>query len=203
MIYAPNGRVPIGESPFPQDMAAEPEPQITMLPEPELEYAAPPEPIPDVSYIELYPVGKLSVSENRKDYVSGAMILEIPRLELTCPVVDGTDPASLKKGVGLFDYAQLPGPYNSNTSLAGHRDIYGKEFYYIDTITEGDYIYLNYEGKRYAYEYVETFITNDSDWEPVKAKDFACVTLQSCDPIGTSLNRIFVVGRLTETADTI
>lgn len=149
----------------------------------------------------VYPVGKLSISGRRESYVSGDMILEIPRLDLVCPVLDGTEKAELDKGVGLFDYAQLPGISNSNTSMAAHRDIYGMEFYFIHNITDGDLMYLTYEGKKYTYEYMETFITNDSDWDPIRSKEFACITLQSCDPIGTSLNRIFVVGKLIDIQD--
>lgn len=157
---------------------------------------------PEQSEAELvYPVGKLSISGRRESYVSGDMILEIPRLDLVCPVLDGTEKAELDKGVGLFEYAQLPGISNSNTSMAAHRDIYGKEFYFIHNITDGDLMYLTYEGKKYTYEYMETFITNDSDWDPIRSKEFACITLQSCDPIGTSLNRIFVVGKLIDIQD--
>lgn len=144
----------------------------------------------------VYPVGKLVISGERKAYVGGDMLLEIPRLNLSSRVFDGTDDATLNKGVCLFEYAQLPGTSNSNTSMVAHRDIYGKEFYYIDTITDGDLMYLTYDGKKYTYEYLETFITGDSDWDPIRTKDFSCITLQSCDPIGTSLNRIFVTGRL-------
>lgn len=189
-------------------LQSRPEPQAVQQPvetrlEPP-ESSEQPETVPSVQSEEeafLYPVGRLSISGRRESYVSEDMILEIPRLELVCPILNGTEKAELDRGVGLFEYAQLPGISNSNTSLAGHRDIYGKEFYYIHTITDGDFMYLTYEGKKYTYEYVETFVTDDSDWNPIRAKEFACITLQSCDPIGTSLNRIFVVGRLIDIED--
>lgn len=182
---------------------SQPEPQIVeQQPAGQSESSSRIEP-PEQSKAEefVYPVGKLSISGRRENYVSGDMILEIPRLGLVSPVLDNTDQATLDKGVGLFEYAQLPGISNCNTSMAAHRDIYGKEFYFIHTITDGDLMYLKYDGKKYTYEYMETLITDESDWDPIKAKEFACITLQSCDPIGTSLNRIFVVGRLINTED--
>lgn len=177
---------------------SEPQPSEAAEPSRPAEPVEPAEPEPDeISY----PVGKLFVSDGREAYVSGDMVLEIPRLGLTCPVLNGTDEATLINGAGLFEYAQLPGAANSNTSIAAHRDIHGKEFYYIDTITDGDLMYLTYEGKKYTYEHMETFITHDSDWSAIRVRDFSCITLQSCDPIGTSLNRIFVVGRLIAVED--
>lgn len=180
------------------------DPQIEAPPEVESQTEPESEPEPghsDGQEEPKYPVGKLIITSERESYRDGDMILEIPRLELKVPVMNGTDSEALEKGVGLFDYSQLPGPDNSNVSIAGHRDIHGKEFYYIDLITAGDYLYLYYGGKKYTYEYAETFITHDSDWDPIRVKEDACITLQSCDPIGTSLNRIFVVGKLVDTAD--
>lgn len=181
-----------GRAPVPEMSESVPEQESEPEPEPESESPA----------IEnQYPVGKWIVTQERKQYKDGELTLEIPRLELVSPIINGTDDAALRKGVGLFDYAQLPGPYNSNVSLAGHRDIHGMEFYHIDSITNGDLIYLTYQNKKYTYEYEKTFITHDSDWAPIQVKDYSCVTLQSCDPIGTSLNRIFVVGRLVKIED--
>lgn len=152
--------------------------------------------VEDPNALPIYPVGKLVESGRREAYVSGDMLLEVPRLNLSCPVLDGTETETLDQGVCLFEYAQLPGVSNANTSLVAHRDVYGKEFLNIHKITDGDLMYLTYEGKKYTYEYSETLVTDDSDWEPIRVKDFACITLQSCDPIGTAINRIFVIGRL-------
>jgi len=184
------------------DPPTETPPVSESQPEPEPESESEPEPEEPAEQAALkFPVGKLIITSGRGAYQDGDMVLEIPRLELTVPVINGTDNASLQKGVGLFDYAQLPGPDNSNVSIAGHRDIHGMEFYYIDRITTGDYLYLYYEDKKYTYEYAETFITNDSDWDPIRVKEDSRITLQSCDPIGTALNRIFVVGKLVDIED--
>ena len=164
-------------------------------------------PVPEVSnpllelHQQTYPVGELGPDEEREAYISGEMRLDIPRLDFEGPVLDNVEDATLREGVGLFEQAQLPGPENRNVSIAGHRDIYGMEFYYIDTLTEGDLLYLTYQGKRYIYLYEETFITDPYDWDPIRIKEYSCITLQSCTPINVASDRIFVVGRLIDIED--
>ncbi|MFV0401809.1 MAG: sortase [Oscillospiraceae bacterium] len=166
-----------------------------------------PEPESQPLHTPLYPVGEYGPDEEREAYVSGEMTLEIPRLELSLPVYsdpdlsvvdDGVSQDTLGKGVGLFVQAQLPGPENRNVSIAGHRDVGGMEFYYLDRLGAGDKIYLIYQGKRYVYEYQETKIVTPDDWSLVAVQDFSCVTLQTCDPIGVASHRMFVVGKLVE-----
>ncbi len=148
----------------------------------------------------LYPTDRLFITRGRQEYTDGTMILRVPRLDLEAPVMNGTDDQVLKKGVGLYEYAQLPGGGNSNVSIAGHRDIYGCEFYYIDTVTDGDLLYLEYDGTLYTYRYLNTEIVAADDWGPIYSKDFSCLTLTSCHPIGTSQKRIIVTAELVSSA---
>ncbi len=173
-----------------------PEPPAKSSSAPANETEPPPESEASVPEV-LYPVGKLVNSKIRSEYIDGQLRINIPRLDYEGGVLGGTDSATLNKGLGLFDYATLPSTkvQNANTSIAGHRDIYGKEFYYIDTIEPGDLIYLTYGGALYTYEVESNFVTHDQDWEPIRIKDYACVTLQSCTPINVATERIFVVGR--------
>ena len=99
------------------------------------------------------PQDKLFITEAREGYESGSLSLQIPRLDVDAPVLDGTDEATLLQGLGLYEYAQLPGEGNRNVSIAGHRDIYGAEFYYLDQLQEGDACYLDYGGREYTYIY--------------------------------------------------
>ena len=143
-----------------------------------------------------YPEGRFGPDEERLAYQDSTMTLRIPKLEYEGPVLDGTSLEVLENGVGLFEQAQLPGPENRNVSIAGHRDIHGKEFYNIDKLGEGDYIYLTYQGQEYAYLFEESVIVTPDNWDPVRIKDFSCVSLQSCTPVNIASHRIFVVGRL-------
>ena len=146
-----------------------------------------------------YPVGKLVVTTDREAYENGNLRLVIPSLDQDVLVQNNVDTESLRSGPGLYEYSQLPAPdTNANVSIAGHRDIEGAEFYYIDRLTDGDLMYLVYQEKVYIYQYESTQIIQSDDWNPIACKDYPCLTLTSCDPIGTFINRIMVTGRLVD-----
>ena len=146
-----------------------------------------------------YPVGKLVVTTDRDAYENGNLRLVIPSLDQDVLVQNNVDTESLRSGPGLYEYSQLPAPdTNANVSIAGHRDIEGAEFYYIDRLTDGDLMYLVYQEKVYIYQYESTQIIQSDDWNPIACKDYPCLTLTSCDPIGTFINRIVVTGRLVD-----
>ena len=146
-----------------------------------------------------YPVGKLVVTTDREAYENGNLRLVIPSLDQDVLVQNNVDTESLRSGPGLYEYSQLPAPdTNANVSIAGHRDIEGAEIYYIDRLTDGDLMYLVYQEKVYIYQYESTQIIQSDDWNPIACKDYPCLTLTSCDPIGTFINRIVVTGRLVD-----
>lgn len=196
--------------------ASRPEPSAAPEPKP----GAAPQPI-------VYPTGKMFVSTERLAYRDGDMVLRVPRLELEAPVLGGFDDATrdkltngamtageqadffgnsqgdalLKLGLVLLNSASPPGEgiANSNVSISGHRDVDGCEFYFIDTLAEGDRMILEYGGREYVYEYLSTSIHQANDWSVTYCGEFPLLTLISCDPIGTSLNRIVVTAGLVET----
>ena len=183
-----------------------------------------PQPIefPELKFDMIYPTDKYFVTGERLDYADGDLVLRVPRLELETKVF-GAVPSEqrekfssntmtqeeriafmrndnsdnlLSQGVMLFNLSPLPGKTNANVSISGHRDICGKEFYYIDTNKEGDMIYLDYKGETYHYEYLQTSIIEADNWSKIYCRDFPCITLISCDPIGTHRNRIVVTAKL-------
>jgi len=161
-------------------------------------------PVSSAAYIAsarpYYRTDILFSTPERDDY-AGGMILEIPRLDYTGPVLGDISDATLAKGVGLYDFSTLPGSanINANVSIAGHRDLHGNEFYYIDTLQKGDLMYLNYQGTRYTYEYETTTIIKPDDWSVIYCTDYNCLTLTSCDPIGVANKRIVVRAKLIAT----
>ncbi len=168
-------------------------PELPILPAPLPEPYPPPEE-------QALPAGQLLITPARQAYQSGQLRLIIPQLGINQPVEAGVTQAHLQAGPGLYDYAQLPGEEGGNVSIAGHRDIHGAIFYYIDRLAPGHQLYLVYNGSIYIYAYDTTSIVAANDWEPIYSKGFSCLTLTSCDPIGTSRNRIIVNARLTGTA---
>lgn len=174
----------------------------------ELEDPAPtptPEPedpiVPDE--VDGLPVGKLVITPERSLYKGGALTLRIPVIDVIATVNNGTKPDNLRNGVGLYEYAQMPGEGNRNVSLAGHRNglsngrITDKApFYYIDLLKEGDYIYLADESNIYRYVWQSCEIVEADDWSPIYTTGSSCITLTSCHPIGISDHRIIVRGEL-------
>lgn len=151
------------------------------------------------------PVGKLVVTEEREAYVDDSLTLYIPALNVKRSVHNGTDDDTLDRGVGLYEYAQLPGEGNRNVSMAGHRNglSNGKitdraPFYYIDTLGEGDYLYLYDSDSIYRYLFEYTEIVEADDWDPIRTTGYSCMTITSCHPIGVSDHRIVVRARLDE-----
>ena len=152
------------------------------------------------------PTDKFFITVPRQNYQDGDLQLIIPRLEVDVPILSGVDADTLLRGEGLFDYAQLPSETRSNTSIAGHRNwIRGgkitldQPFSYLDTLEEGDYIYLR--DAEYIYQYVFEFqeVVESDDWGPIYKTDHSCVTLTTCTPVGVSDHRLVVRGRLADT----
>lgn len=172
-------------------------------------------PVPDVTpspqatdtpdEVDGLPVGKLVITPERKLYEDGDLTLRIPALSVERTVHDGTDTEDLNNGVGLYEYAQLPGEGNRNVSIAGHRNgiSHGQitdkaPFYYIDTLKEGDYIYLTDSEHVYRYLWDSCVIVEANDWSPIFTTGYSCITLTSCHPIGVSDHRIILRGLLDE-----
>ena len=151
------------------------------------------------------PHDKLFITVERQNYQDGDLTLRIPKLDVEESILGGVDAATLKKGIGLYDYAQLPGEGNRNVSLAGHRNglkngkiTDNRPFYYIDTIGEGDYLYLTDHEFIYQYVWDSTETVEADDWGPIYSQGFSCLTLTSCTPIGVADHRIIVRGRLEQ-----
>jgi sortase A len=137
----------------------------------------------------------------REKYTADDMVLTVDRMNLVTKVGATTSEEDLKNGPGLYEYAQLPGTGDRNTSIAGHRDLYDCCFYHIDKLQKGDKIYLDYKGYRYTYDYYSTKIVASNDWSVISRQGFSCITLTSCYPLGTSEKRIIVVGILSDIAE--
>ena len=147
----------------------------------------------------------LYITGERRFYQDQDLTLIIPKLGKTLPIYSGVTQEVLKKGVGLYDYAQLPGEGNRNVSVAGHRNtsrlgvITDKApFYYIDTLKDGDYLYLTDNENIYRYLYEDTIVVEADNWGPIYRQGYSCLTITSCTPIGISTHRIVVRGRLDE-----
>lgn len=145
----------------------------------------------------------LFVSGERYNYIDKSMRLVIPDLSLDTEVAGNTEKEALLENPGLYEYSQLPGTGDVNVSIAGHRDLGEQEFYYLDKLDQNSKIYLVYEGSVFEYNYKDKKITDNKDWSIIARQGNSTVTLTTCDPIGTSLNRLIVSGTLASVNEEI
>lgn len=183
---------------LPVSQVSSPSPSVSDTPLPDSKKSV------DTPSEEELPYDKLFITVERQEYKTGDLTLIIPKLNLNEPIQNGTDTEALSKGPGLYDYAQLPGEGNRNVSIAAHRNhsrngvISEWFFYYIDTLCDGDYLYLTDKDHIYQYKYDQTTIVKDTDWGPIYSQGFSCLTLTSCEPIGIATHRIVVRSRLNQ-----
>ncbi|MDB5160115.1 MAG: sortase family protein [Candidatus Saccharibacteria bacterium] len=132
----------------------------------------------------------------------------IPKINVDVPVTYdiGTDNASqmaaMANGLAHFPVAGAsshPGEIG-NTVLAGHssNDLFDTGDYkfifaQLDKLVVGDTVYANYKGKRYTYVVTKTQVVKPTDVSAlVYPTTKPILTLLTCTPLGTALNRLLV-----------
>ena len=89
--------------------------------------------------------------------------IELPRLGLSAPVVEGTSGRALRRGVGHVEHTAYPGE-RGNVGLAGHRDTW---FRALKKVERGDLIRLRTPDGSFAYA-VESIRIVDPAAQPVR-----------------------------------
>jgi sortase A len=123
--------------------------------------------------------------------------LSVPRLHLYAPMFDGTDDATLDRGVGHIADTALPGG-NGNVGVAGHRDGF---FRRLKDIQVGDTIEIAAGDESTTYRVDRVEIVTPSDVEVLKSGSTATLTLVTCYPfyfVGHAPQRFIVQATLVE-----
>lgn len=126
-------------------------------------------------------------------------IIQIKKLKIKAPVVEGVKPVNLKSAVGhIPGTAALGCPGNS--VLAGHRSYtFGKFFNRLNEIVEGDSILITTKKEDLTYKVFEIKVVLPDDVSVLKgSKDDSLLTLITCTPIYAASHRLIVVARLEE-----
>ncbi len=134
----------------------------------------------------------------------------IPKINVEIPVNYGgttTDEASiendLESGVVHYPTTSKPGE-NGNAAFFGHssNNIFNKgkykfAFVLLHTMVPGDTFYLTYNSKIYVYKVISKTVVEPTQVEVLNpiAGQTATATLITCDPPGTSLHRLVIVGQ--------
>jgi len=107
---------------------------------------------------------------------------------------------ALKKGVAHAKGKSLPGE-NGNVFLFAHSSIefwkmgpYATVFNQLRRLENNDIIYLVYQGREYKYRVFNKLVVSGFDTKPydLDYKLGSVLTLQTCDPPGTTFNRLII-----------
>jgi len=136
----------------------------------------------------------------------------IEKINVNAPIIANVDAANeaeytqaLNSGVAHAKGTRFPGE-QGNSFLFSHSTFnvleigqYNAVFTLLGKLEVGDTIITFYQGKRFDYQVSEQKIVNPDDVGPLTADyDEPVLTLQTCDPPGTSLRRLIVIAKLKE-----
>ena len=117
--------------------------------------------------------------------------LEIPRIGLDVMVLNGVDPATLRRSAGLVPDTARPGKAG-NVAIAAHRDTY---FRPLRQVKEGDFIQITTLGGRYYYRVQWTAVVGPGDTSVLGPTGKPSLTLITCYPfyyVGEAPQRFIV-----------
>ena len=117
--------------------------------------------------------------------------IEIPRLDLSAIVFEGTSDSTLSRGVGHLMGSAGPGEHG-NLVLAGHRDTFFRE---LRGIRKGDEVTITAPGGEFQYQVESTAVVQPDQTEVLKSDGGATLTLITCYPfryVGNAPERFVV-----------
>jgi sortase A len=121
--------------------------------------------------------------------------LEIPRIDLSATVLEGSDDATLSRAAGHIEDTALPGTVG-NAGIAAHRDTI---FRPVRNLKVGDVITVTTGDGVYDYRVDRTMIVNPEDVYVLDPTERATLTLVTCYPftfIGHAPQRFIVQASL-------
>lgn len=135
----------------------------------------------------------------------GFALLYVPRLGdgWRRPIVEGTDPGDLSRGVGHYPASAMPGEIG-NFAVAGHRAGHGEPFRDLNTMQLGDAVVVETEHNWYIYQIYDKAKVKPSEVgvvlpvpnQPGAEPTEELVTLTTCDPRYGSTHRLIFWGKL-------
>lgn len=131
--------------------------------------------------------------------------LIVPSIGIKAPIIWNSPIdniiSDLKNGVAHYAGTALPGE-NGNVFITGHSSNYwwddGKfkqVFALLDSVHVGERIYLTYKDQPYVYTIEDSKVVKPSAIEVLNPLVHSVVTLMTCTPVGTTLNRRIVQAR--------
>ncbi len=136
--------------------------------------------------------------------------LIIPKINANAVVIPNVDPTNekeyvgaLAKGVAHAKGTNFPGEigniylFSHSTDAPWNVVRYNAIFYLLRELEPGDLVVIFYQGRRYNYVVFDKNIVNPHDTSYLTNKyDKSVLTMQTCDPPGTLINRLIVRAKL-------
>lgn len=152
---------------------------------------------------------------NSKTYITPAdpyFSVVIPKIGANAKVIENVDPNNeqeyqwqLTKGVAHAEGTALPGtPGNSFLFAHSAGDFYEANqynavFYLLNKLEKGDKIHTVYYKQKYTYKVTDIKVVDPSEVKYLTSTSKKpTITLMTCTPAGTTLNRLLVIGELVE-----
>lgn len=153
-----------------------------------------------------------SIISSTSNKVGSEKELIIPKINVQLPIVydipydynpknyEKSIQSGLERGVVHYDTTPKPGQ-NGNLAIIGHssnnilnKGRYKFAFVLLNRLDNGDLFYITENGIRYTYKVFSKKVVSASDVSVLQpTRKVASATLITCDPPGTSINRLVVV----------
>lgn len=131
--------------------------------------------------------------------------LVIPKIKIITPIIwnSGTNEKamidSLQRGVAHYSFTSIPNDKSGNVFITGHssnywwdKGEYNTVFALLDKLKMGDNAYIQYKDKIYVYKMIRSTTIKPSNLTITNETKKPTLSLMTCTPVGTSLNRLIV-----------
>ncbi len=135
--------------------------------------------------------------------------LFIPKLSVRAPIIwdssfeEKTMLDNLQKGVVHYGGTDFPSAQRGNVFITGHSSYYWWDkgqyktvFAVLDKLSVGDQVALTYQRQVYVYEMTDSIVVKPTQVDVLNSSDQPILSLMTCTPVGTSLNRLIVHAKL-------
>jgi sortase A len=129
---------------------------------------------------------------------SPVAIILIPKIGLNQVVVEGTGTSQLELGPGHYAGTPLPGE-QGNVAIAGHRTTWGRPFYDLNELADGDQILLSTSRGTFVYRVSSSQVVSPSDVSVLDPTSAPTLTLTTCSPRFSAAQRLVVTATLAST----
>jgi len=163
-----------------------------------------------INYVDIAEANDIeAIQKESQEYgVNSHFSVVIPKIGASADIlanIDTSDPQkynqALMKGIAHAKGTYFPGQDNNvylfahSTNSSLHVARYNAEFYLLNKLEEGDQIIVYFSDERYIYTVTGSHIIDPDDTSWLQQSDTERLTLQTCYPPGTTLQRLIVTAK--------